>query len=197
MNNLDLLSERFPFYRRLRIKGKRESTADELLSSSIAKLQACAADPTRLCDWVNKVKYRFENIPQRGLTSRGLIRLNPDGMTEWTVVHELAHAWDAANGWKLSEQMSKATGSFFPSRWLHMRHPKDPAYWYHVGSPPAPCGIDKNFNAKEDFAESVTAYLFPEEAHRRAEIRKAAYEEKGFTHFHETPRGKYIKALFN
>lgn len=197
MNELDPLANRFPFYPRLRIKGKRESTADELLSSSIAKLQACTSDPTTLCDWVNTVKYRFENIPQRGLTSRGLIRLNPEGMTEWTVVHELAHAWDAARGWKLSELMAKATGSFFPSRWLHIQNPADPAYWYHVGSPPAPCGIDKNFNAKEDFAESVTAYLFPEEAHRKAEKRKASYEEKGFTHFHETPRGKFIKDLFN
>ncbi len=91
--------------------------------------------------------------------------------------------------------MRKATHSFWFSHWLHKRYPEDPRFWYHVGSPPAPCGVDKNFNAKEDFAEAVTAFLFPEEAYRKAVKRNFPYESHGYSHFHDTPRGKFIRSL--
>ena len=196
MKNPTPLAIRFPFYHLLRIEGERPSLADEVLGNSISKLKTCAVNPDSSCDWVSGVKYKFEDIPYGGLTSRGLVRLNPRGLTEWTVVHELAHAWDAAHGWKLSEIMRKATHSGFPCLWLHRIYPHNRRFWYRVGSPPAPCGIDQNFNAREDFAEAVTAYLFPEDAHRKASKRGYSYEQDGYDHFHDTPRGKFIKKLF-
>jgi hypothetical protein len=191
------LATRFSFYPGLNIEGDRASRADELLCDAIEKLQACAAGSTEPFDWVSSVKYRFEVMSQLGLTSKGLVRFNPKGLTEWTIVHELAHAWDASLDWQLSKRMRKATHSYFLCRWLHKRFPEDPRFWYHVGSPPPPCGAARNFNEKEDFAEADTAYLFPEEAHRRALKRNASYEAHGFSHFHATPRGKFIAELFN
>jgi hypothetical protein len=191
------LQARFSFYPDLNIEGDRAFRADELLCSAIAKLQAQAAASTESFDWVRSVKYRFEVMSQLGLTSKGLVRFNPARLTEWTVVHELAHAWDASLNWQLSNRMRKATHSYFLCRWLHKRFPEDPRFWYHVGSPPPPCGAARNFNEKEDFAEAVTAYVFPAEAHRRALKRNASYETHGFSHFHDTPRGKFIKELLN
>jgi hypothetical protein len=189
------LERKYPFYPSLNIEGERPPQADEILCSSISKLQGLTANPTALFDWVHTVKYRFEDIPYGGLTSLGLVRLNPRGLTEWTVVHELAHAWDVSTNWQISKRMSRATHSYFPCRWLHQLFLTNKTFWYHVGSPPAPCGSDRNFNALEDFAESLTAYVFPEDAHRKAAKRSASYEYNGYIHFHDTPRGEFIKQL--
>lgn len=125
----------------------------------------------------------------------GKIRYNPGGLTEWTVTHELAHALDAAHGWQLSQQMRRYTGSGFTFRALHYARPSWKLFWYRVGSPPPPCGVDKNFNSLEGFAETVTAYIFPDEARRRAEARGYAYERWGYTRFHDTPRGQFFERL--
>lgn len=128
--------------------------------------------------------------------SRGeRLNLNTSNLTEWTITHELAHALDAAHGWQLSQQMRAHTGSGFLFKALHYAHPSWKLFWYQVGSPPPPCGVDKNFNSVEDFAETVTAYIFPDEAHRRAEARGYAYEKWGYSHFHETPRGRFFADL--
>ncbi len=130
--------------------------------------------------------------------SRGdRLNLNTSNLTEWTVTHELAHALDAAHNWKLSQQMRAHTGSGFSFKALHYARPGWKLFWYRVGSPPPPCGIDKNFNSLEDFAETVTGYIYPDEAKRRAEMRGYPYEKWGFTHFHDTPRGLYLKNLVN
>lgn len=187
---------RFPFYPLLSIEGKRPTHADEILCKSISRFSNFPTGSSLLNDWLSGVKFSFEEMKYGGLTSKSLVRLNPRGLTEWTVVHELAHAWDASTGWQLSEKMRKFTHSRFPCRWLFRQFPGTRLFWYHVGSPPAPCGVDKNFNAREDFAESVTAFIFPEEAHRRAIKRKYPYEAYGYTHFNDTPRGKFIRDLF-
>ena len=122
--------------------------------------------------------------------------LNINGLTTWTITHELAHGWDASTGWNLSRRMRKVTRSGFLFKKLHLWRLSWKFFWYHVGSPPPPCGVDKNFNAIEDFAESVTAYLYPEEATRRAAQRGYPYEKWGYSHFHETPRGKFVAELF-
>ncbi len=128
---------------------------------------------------------------------RDQIHLNPSNLTAWTVTHELAHSLDAAHGWQLSQQMKKHTGSGFPLKALHYAHPGWKVLWYRVGSPPPPCGIDRNFNSLEDFAETVTAFIFPEEAYRRAQDRGFPYEKWGYTHFHDTPRGQFFKQLID
>ena len=123
------------------------------------------------------------------------IHFNSSHLTEWTVTHELAHSLDAAYHWKLSQQMKSFTRSGFPSKALHQLLPAWQFFWYRVGSPPPPCGIDKHFNSLEDFAESMTAFLFPEEAHKRAASRGYPYERWGYTRFHDTPRGGFIANL--
>jgi len=128
---------------------------------------------------------------------RDQIHLNPSNLTTWTVTHELAHSLDAAHGWQLSQQMRTFTGSGFPLKALHYAHPGWKVLWYRAGSPPPPCGIDKNFNSLEDFAETVTAYIYPEEAYGRARARGYPYEKWGYTHFHDTPRGKFFNQLID
>ena len=190
------LADRYPFYPLLNIEGERKPQSDELLCSSIVKMQSVAANSFNLCDWVNTVKYKFEDIPQGGLTIRGLVRLNPNNLTEWTVVYELAHAWDASQDWQISKRMRNTTHSGFYFGLLHNLYPDNSKFWYHVGSLPPPCAVDQNFDSLEDFAESVTAFLFAEEAHLKASKRGFPYEVFGFTDFHDTPRGQFVKTLF-
>ena len=145
--------------------------------------------------WLHGLEVRLEQIAYGGLTSRGLVRLNPAGLTVWTVVHELGHALDWSQFSRLSFRLMCATRSYGPWPLLHTLYPLQKQYWYHVGSPSPPCGSDQNFNRLEDFAETVAAYVYPDEAHRRAAQRGYPYEEQGYTHFAQTPRGKFIAAL--
>jgi hypothetical protein len=99
--------------------------------------------------------------------------------SSWTVVHELAHAWDANHGWKLSRQLEKYTGGYTnpvlslakrlaglsdsglfdqenkPGR--RGRRPGCNAAGYFYGDKPS--GSNWKFNRLEDFAESVAMYL--------------------------------------
>jgi hypothetical protein len=125
------------------------------------------------------------------------IHLNPRNLTQWTVTHELAHSLDSAHGWGLSRMMKKHTRSGFLCKALHLLRPTWKLFWYGVGSPPPPCGVDKNFNALEDFAETVTAYIFPDEAYQRATARGYPYEKWGYTHFYDTPRGRFLADLIS
>ena len=54
-----------------------------------------------------------------------------------------------------------------------------------------------NFNAMEDFAESVTAYVYPESAKQKAAIRNFPYANHGFEGFLDTRRGQFIKELIS
>jgi len=145
--------------------------------------------------WMNKLEVRLEQIVYGGLTSRGLIRLNPVGLTTWTVVHEIGHAWDYSRLGTLSLRLMLATHSSGPFPLLHSLRPMQKSYWYRVGSPPPPCGVDQNFNRFEDFAEAVAAYVYPKEAYQRALVRGYPYGHYGYNHFRQTPRGKFIAAL--
>ena len=76
------------------------------------------------------------------------------------------------------------------------------AFWYNPGNGPPPCGIDANFNAKEDFAEAVAAYVYPEIAKIEASRRNNGYWsysnlDRGWNYssYLDTPRGQYIHAL--
>lgn len=189
------LAERHPFYEHLSLEGERPQKADEILSSGLSRLLALTSTPDALFDWVNNVSYRFEPMTHLGLTSKGLVRLNPRGLTEWTVVHELAHAWDASEGWHLSAALREYTHSRAAWSLLRKWFPDSPLFWYRVGSPPPPCGAGRNFNAREDFAESITAFIFPNLASHKAAKRGLPYEKFGYSHFHYTPRGIFIHEL--
>lgn len=145
--------------------------------------------------WMRGLKVRLEAMKPLGLTGLGLVRLNPRGLTRWTIVHELAHAWDFSTGTQLSRQMQRATHSNGLLALLKRRHPTNPRFWYHIGSPPPPCGTDVNFNRMEDFAESVAAFAYPDLAKEKAVKRGLPYSMFGYESFKETPRGKFISRL--
>ncbi len=177
------------------IEGKVQPTLEQLIVRTIDHFYTVTGNLVARLG-VPKV-YTVHLDPKGGnnYTRGDRLNLNTSNLTEWTITHELAHALDAAHGWQLSQQMRAHTGSGFPFRALHYAHPSWKLLWYRVGSPPPPCGVDKNFNSLEDFAETVTAYIFPDEAQRRAEARGYPYEKWGYTHFHETPRAQFFANL--
>jgi hypothetical protein len=116
-----------------------------------------------------------------GLAYRDRIQLSrKTQFSTWSVVHELAHVWDAKNHWALSQTMEKYTGgttSRFLSllkKWLlrrewdadlhgaenkpgrYGRKPGVNAAGYFYGDKPS--GANWPFNRREDFAESVVMY---------------------------------------
>jgi len=87
---------------------------------------------------------------------------------QWTVVHELGHVWDGSTNGQLHKDLVNATnGRFYPAIGCDPqgRLPGCNYSRYRYGGTPAK-GSDYNFNPKEDFAESVAAYVFPDEAHQ-------------------------------
>ncbi len=173
------------------LSGEWQERELALLEEVITRYQAAGMpDP-----FPYPVTITLENSGKNCLRGGRTICLNVNGLTTWTISHELAHGWDAANKWHLSKAMRKATRSGFLWQAGHRWQPEWKLFWYRVGSPPPPCGVDKHFNAIEDFAEAVTAYLYPEEAAKRASERGMPYEKWGYAHFHETPRGKFVEGL--
>ncbi|HLF73448.1 MAG TPA: hypothetical protein VI524_03815 [Anaerolineales bacterium] len=115
-----------------------------------------------------------------GEALRHRVSLSTKGMfSSWTVVHELAHAWDANHRWGLARQLEKYTGGY-TSRVLSLalrlagrsdsgrfgpekkpgrygRRPGCNAAGYFYGDKPS--GSNWKFNRLEDFAESVAMYV--------------------------------------
>lgn len=181
----------------LHLAGEWNDEALAILDAGCESFFHLAPERVDLWFWPESVIIQLLPLAYGGLTRAGLIQLNPAGLTTWTVVHELAHAWDAANAWRLSRQLARFTGSHFPFSLLHRLFPKQAAFWYRVGSPPPPCGAGRNFNRFEDFAETVTATIYPDEARHRAELRGMPYSRFGYETFYETPRGRWLRSLLN
>ena len=115
-----------------------------------------------------------------GLAYKDRIKLSEKTQfSDWSVIHELAHVWDAKNQWKLSLALEKFTGGttnpllskikkWLPGQWdagvlgaenkagFYGRKPGVNAYGYFYGDKPS--GANWRFNRKEDFAESVAMY---------------------------------------
>jgi hypothetical protein len=133
-----------------------------------------------------------------GLAYKDRIKLSEKiQFSSWSVIHELAHVWDAKNQWKLSQALEKYTGGYtnlslssikkrLPSQWdagphgaenkpgYYGRKPGINAYGYFYGDTPS--GANWRFNRIEDFAESVVMYcswgrnnLLSKTAHGRIE----------------------------
>lgn len=158
-----------------------------------------------------------------GRTSNDDIFLDED-WTYWTFAHELGHRWNNAWSRQPEEILRDAFGA---GKWewlkLSLRRLEKlfrkilerlgfkcrldwQALWYHPGQAPPPCGVDRNFNASEDLAETFAAAIFPKDAIQRA--RNASNRNKklkrssiswdwGETYheFHSSPRGKLILSL--
>jgi hypothetical protein len=137
----------------------------------------------------------------------------PDLWDTWSVVHEFGHAWDRNHNWSLSNELMAYTGGHIGWR-PRMKCDKNDRLpgcnskiYFYGGIPPA--GSDSNFNQKEDFAESVTAYVYPKRAKSKVEdilkdtlkndsahyqqIHDALY----YSDYTMTPRWAFINGLVN
>ena len=156
-----------------------------------------------------------------GYTAGSRIYLDAD-WTDWTFAHELGHKVNNDQGRRLQRQMQRFVHAgrgewikaplrrFLKSleKWLgktcNFTGRLDwRALWYDPGQSPPPCGLDRNFNASEDFAEAFAALVFPEQAKQRAQKaskRKAKGAHKwdwGQTNdqFTKTPRGHFLTSI--
>jgi RHS repeat-associated protein len=103
----------------------------------------------------------------------------------WTVVHELAHAWDAANDWQLSKDLERYTEG---RTTLWGRYD-----W--AGTPPK--GADSNFTRREDFAESVAAFVYPSVAQAFIRTFYSDEPEYHYTNYYSLPRARFVANLVN
>ena len=189
-----LLPEKFQEKYGLQLQGLWEFSTLFLLEGACADMSRAFGDHNP--GWMKRIHICIEAGPYGGLTSSKMkIKLNPLGLTRWTIVHELAHAWDYSSLCTNSFRMMLITNSWGPVPGLHQVHPLDQRYWYHPGEMPVPCGVDEHFNRYEDFAESVTAFVYPEQAALRAAKNGRPYDRYGYSHFHDTPRGRFIREL--
>lgn len=123
---------------------------------------------------------RTETGSSLGLAYRGRIKFSAkSSISAWTVIHELAHTWDAKNDWQLSSALQQYTNGFcnkklsalkrfIPGHWdagplgsqkkpgFYGRKPGCNLAGYFYGD--IPSGSNWNFNPKEDFAESLAMY---------------------------------------
>lgn len=166
-------------------------------------------------------------MPHAGTGNRGEVRLKANiPFDEWRVVHELAHAWDGNHGWQLSRDLERATGGHTARKgskeWQRLEAfcaANDPYHelpgcneaGYVYGDVPPKTSSEK-FNRLEDFAESVAAYLYPEQAREVVQDQLEGYQKTfrqqkrqdlfelyeshlGYNDFRATVRGKYIARL--
>ena len=159
--------------------------------------------------------------PGRVGRTRGSDIFLDDNWTDWTFAHELGHRWNNAWHRQPEKQLQRMVGAG-RLEWLKKTlrrftkslekmligiglkiHMDWHAFWYHPGEAPPPCGVDRNFNASEDLAESFAAIIFQEDAQKRA---RRAVERIGkfgkrwdwpshFQNYHATPRGQAMGAL--
>jgi hypothetical protein len=152
-----------------------EWSMDELhiLQQGITDLAAAMGGPDRFIHNLGHITISQEAIQYRGLASSGGVKFtsSPVSIDQWTVVHELSHVWDAHFKWRLSVALERYTGGYtnwaamMVKRWrtgcdADRRLSGCNRFGYYYGDIP-PAGSDQNFNRKEDFAESVTAYVYP------------------------------------
>jgi hypothetical protein len=170
--------------------------------AGVEKLATAMGGKSAFCLRLKGVHVFLQPMHYGGIGKAHSVKLNQAGFDAWTVVHEHAHAWDGVDGWDHSRAMQKTVGAGyrdFIARFLHIFRPDNPEYWYLPGNSPPPCGIDRNFNAKEDFAEAVTAFVFPNMAKQRAVDRGWPYDNPtygyAYERFVDTPRGVFIKEL--
>jgi hypothetical protein len=122
-------------------------------------------------------------------------------------MHELAHAWDANFNWKLSDYLERYTGGYTNTVLagikkavgncdIDNRLPGCNYAGYYYGGK-APKGSDKNFNKKQDFAESVTAYFHTDIAEQWVHDFKGTFYESNLynSDYTKTARWQFVDGL--
>ena len=156
---------------------------DELykLHGSVGLLASAMGGATNFFKNIGGIQVKKANIGTHGGEAlKHRISLSEKGsFSAWTVIHELAHTWDANHGWQLSVALEKYTGGYtsrplsflkrlFGKRDSGFWKPEDlpgrrgrfpgcNAFGYFYGDKPS--GSNWSFNRKEDFAESVAMYV--------------------------------------
>lgn len=128
--------------------------------------------------YVNVIKAELQD--KDGTTSsdiaradRHIIKVNNTrhDINRWSTVHELGHSWDANFGWRLSKNFFILTAQYGK---VHASVTCDPgkklpgcntAGYVYVDV--LAYGADENMNMREDFANSVAAYVYPEYTQER------------------------------
>lgn len=155
------------------------------------------------------VEVKKENMGHAGLGEAHSVIVN-DNFSQWTFAHEVAHAWDGVNGWSLSRGLQTATGGFTSSvlGWIkqELNYCSGNSYapgcnyaGYFYGDKP-PKGSDANFNRLEDFAESVTTYLYPDLARTSVDtflVEKAKADLLYYPDYSTTKRWQYVDEIFS
>lgn len=144
-----------------------------ILQNGVSDLGSAMGGGEKFIENIGRITITQVDMKYRGLASaRGVkFTASPISIDQWTVVHELAHVWDANSGWRLSKGLESYTGGRtslvrMAINWARgecdekRRLPGCNRYGYFYGDVP-PAGSDQNFNRKEDFAESVTSYVYP------------------------------------
>jgi hypothetical protein len=143
------------------------------LQTGVADLANAMGGPDKFIENIGSITISQVEMKHRGLASVHGIKFTASEISidPWTVVHELAHVWDANFGWGLSKAMESYTGGRTNLVAMALKRlrgecdekgrlPGCNRFGYFYGDVP-PAGSDRNFNRKEDFGESVTAYVYP------------------------------------
>jgi len=103
----------------------------------------------------------------------------------WTVVHELAHAWDAVNNWQFSKDLEDYTGGKTTRR-----------HGYNYGGIP-PKGADANFTREEDWAESVATFVYPRTAQAFIQTYYPNTPDFQYSNYYTLPRADFVAQQVN
>lgn len=144
-----------------------------ILHKGVADLANAMRGADKFVENIGSITISQVEMKYRGLASVHGIKFTASKISidPWTVVHELAHVWDANSGWKLSRTLESYTGGCTNLVAMALKRARGQCDekrrmpgcnrlgYFYGGVPPA--GSDQNFNRKEDFAESVAAYVYP------------------------------------
>lgn len=166
-------------------KGLWELGELNTLLSGVQSLAKAMGGENNFRNNLGGVKVEQKIMTDGGLGDAHHVQLNDTGWGEWTVVHEFVHAWDATTGWQKSKDFEKFTGGYsncFLS-WC---------WAYHPGGTPAK-GADASLNRVEDFAESVTTFVYPSTAQN--ELRGPTFRghpEFQYDNYYSMPRAQFV-----
>jgi hypothetical protein len=182
MNNHVRVARFAEYQVRIAEEGDWSSRELDDLFSYVALLAGIMNGPQHFMHHIGEVAIeRADTGSNLGLAYHDHIQLSKKHpFSAWSVVHELAHVWDAKNKWGLSLALQRYTRGFtsaflsrskrffMPYQWdagirssentpgSYGRKPGCNAYGYFYGGRPS--GSNWRFNRKEDFAESVVMY---------------------------------------